>query len=197
MQSSIVCDASRDVGHLTSMPFGDYAEPLAKMGFPVFAAVAGTHEPIGGEIEGTRDVEAIQAIAAHYRGANACIETSNFLVLEISGDAVLDALRRYLPFPDAPVSAIGNIRHVFFAMPGGVPSVQTAIPGVRIRSRGDYVLGPPSWLHFIGAGRWIRSPWDCWLMPMAPAWVIDLATSPRADVLRVAEAAFSAGGSHA
>lgn len=187
MQSSIV----------RSIPFGDHAEPLAKMGFPVFAAVAGTHEPIGGEIEGTLDVEAIREIAVHYHGANACIETSNFLVLEISGDAVLDALHRYLPFPDAPVSAIGSIRHVFFAMPGGVPSGQTALPGVRIRSRGSYVLAPPSWLHGFGACRWIRSPWDVWLMPLAPGWLIDLATSPRADVLRVAEAAFSAGGAHA
>lgn len=180
MQSSVVRsipdgDVSRDVGNLVSTPFGDYGPPLANLGYNVFPVVAGTTQPVGGRCYGTSDAEEADAIAAHFPAANIGVDTRELVAIEIEGDAAFDALQRYLPFPEAPVSAIGSIRHVYFAMPGGVPSGQTALPGVRIRSRGSYVLAPPSWLHGFGACRWIRSPWDVWLMPIAPGWLVDLA----------------------
>lgn len=186
---------THDVRYLTSTPFGSYAESYANLGFPVLAIVAGTLDLIGDEVRGTTDVDEIRAINEYYPAANVAIATDNLAVLELDGEAALNALRRFGPF-DGPVSAVGSQRHVYFALRGGVPSGQTALPGVRIRSRGDYVLAPPSWLFSIGPSRWLRSPWDSWLMPIAPAWLIKLATAPPADVLRVAEASFSAGGSH-
>lgn len=184
-----------DVSYMTSTPFGDYAESYANRGFPVLAVVAGTLDPIGGEVRGTTDVDEIRAINEHFPAANVGITTDDLVVLELQGDAAFDALRRYGPF-EGPISAIGDTRHVYFALRGGLPSGPTALPGVRIRSRGDYVLAPPSWLFSVGPSRWLRSPWDSWLMPIAPAWLIKLSTAPPADVLRVAEASFSAGGSH-
>jgi len=159
----------------TPTPYGDFAPSLAGLGFSVGPLVAGTLRPIGSAFAGTRDVDEVEAVAAHCPTANIGIATNDLAVLELEGDAALETLHRFGPLCEAPVAAIGSTRLVFFALQGGLPSCRNARPGVSIRSRGDYVVAPPSWLAASGLCRWVRSPWESFLVPLAPGWLIDLA----------------------
>lgn len=136
-----------------------------------------------GVTDASTDPEQILKWINKFPGCNwgvAC-GASNLAVLDIDprsgGDLSFDELN-FAPFDTPEVWTGGDGRHIYFSTNSDQVKSRTLAPGLELRSKGYYVILPPS-IHPSGkAYQWKIEPWDIEIIELPKALIIDNEAPP-------------------